>query len=267
MNVRSAEFTKYASNAMLATRISFMNELANLAEKIHVDIESVRKGMGSDPRIGYGFLYAGVGYGGSCFPKDIKALQSTAQENGLTLDILQSVEKVNDYQKQIMVEKITKRFGSDLSNKCFALWGLAFKPNTDDMREAPSLKLIKGLLMKGAKLRVYDPIALTMAEKALKAELDASFDLISNIEFIPHQYEALENTDALIIVTEWKEFKSPDFQLIFETLSSPVIFDGRNLFEPEVMQERQFEYYGMGRLNQKALTSKSSEEDEAIESH
>ena len=267
MNVRSAEFTKYASNAMLATRISFMNELANLAEKIQVDIESVRKGMGSDPRIGYGFLYAGVGYGGSCFPKDIKALQSTANENGLTLDILQSVEKVNEHQKQIMVEKITKRFGLDLSDKTFALWGLAFKPNTDDMREAPSLKLIKGLLLKGARLRVYDPIAMLNAEKALEGEIGSSSDLMRQVEFIPHQYQVLENADALVIVTEWKEFKSPDFQLIFQTLRSPVIFDGRNLFEPEVMQERQFEYYGMGRLNEFALKGKSIKENESIQTN
>jgi UDPglucose 6-dehydrogenase len=257
MNVRSAEFTKYASNAMLATRISFMNELANLAEKINVDIESVRKGMGSDPRIGYSFLYAGVGYGGSCFPKDIKALQSTAQDNGLTLDILQSVERVNEHQKQIMVEKITHRFGADLSQKTFALWGLAFKPNTDDMREAPSLKLIKGLLLQGAKIRVYDPIAMQTAEKALAIELGLSSEMMGRVEFVPHQYQVLDHTDALIIVTEWKEFKSPDFQLIFQKLSSPVIFDGRNLFEPEVMQERRFEYYGMGRLNEIALLART----------
>jgi UDPglucose 6-dehydrogenase len=258
MNVRSAEFTKYASNAMLATRISFMNELANLAEQIHVDIESVRKGMGADPRIGYSFLYAGVGYGGSCFPKDIKALQNTANKHGLTLEILKSVELVNDEQKQIMVHKITKRFGADLSAKTFAVWGLSFKPNTDDMREAPSLKVIKGLLSRGARVRVYDPVSMQAAQKALLQELSDQPQLFEKIEFIPHQYEVLENAQALLIVTEWKEFKSPDFHLIHQTLKLPVIFDGRNLFEPEVMQERLFEYYGVGRHNSAAEQTSSA---------
>ncbi len=252
MNVRSAEFTKYASNAMLATRISFMNELANLAEKINVDIESVRKGMGADPRIGYSFLYAGVGYGGSCFPKDIKALQNTANNHDLTLEILKSVEHVNEQQKKIMVQKILKRFGSDLKGNIFAVWGLAFKPNTDDMREAPSLKVIKGLLEHGARLRVYDPVSMQAAQRALRHELAEQTQLFEKIEFISHQYKVLEGAQALVIVTEWKEFKSPDFHLIRQTLKSPVIFDGRNLFEPEVMQERHFEYHGIGRHNSSA---------------
>lgn len=249
MNTRSAEFTKYASNAMLATRISFMNELANLAEIIHVDIESVRKGMGADPRIGYSFLYAGVGYGGSCFPKDIKALQSTASDHHLTLEILKSVDSVNDHQKEILVHKVVKRFGPDLNGKTLAIWGLAFKPNTDDMREAPSLKIIKGLIALGATLRVFDPIAMKSAALALKQELNDQTELIQRVQFIPDQYEVLKQSDALLIVTEWKEFKSPDFHLIKENLKSAIIFDGRNLFEPETVEERQFEYYGIGRMN------------------
>ena len=265
MNVRSAEFTKYASNAMLATRISFMNELANLAEKIHVDIESVRKGMGADPRIGYSFLYAGVGYGGSCFPKDIKALQSTAASHGLTLEILKSVELVNDHQKQIMVQKITKRFGADLSGKTFALWGLAFKPGTDDMREAPSLKMIQGLLQGGASLRVYDPVSLSAAKTALSHELVDHPELLNRVEFIGHQYEVLKDADALLIVTEWKEFKSPDFEQIRKELKSAVIFDGRNLFEPETIAERCFEYYGVGRLNSSAQLLEQKDDTKATQ--
>lgn len=258
MNVRSAEFTKYASNAMLATRISFMNELANLAEKIQVDIESVRKGMGADPRIGYSFLYAGVGYGGSCFPKDIKALQNTANTHGLSLEILKSVELVNDHQKLIMTQKIMRRFGTNLSGKTIALWGTAFKPNTDDIREAPSLRIIKKLLELGAHLKVYDPIALKATKNALSTEMKIDTPTIEKIEFISHQYDVLINADALLIVTEWKEFKSPDFNLIRQNLKSPVIFDGRNLFEPTSIEERNFEYYGVGRLNERAHELDSS---------
>ena len=252
MNARSAEFTKYASNAMLATRISFMNELANLAEKVQVDIESVRKGMGSDPRIGYSFLYAGVGYGGSCFPKDIKALQNTANTHGLSLEILKSVELVNDHQKLIMPQKIIRRFGSNLSAITIAIWGLAFKPNTDDVREAPSLIMIKKLLEHGASLKVYDPIALNAAKKAILTQSGLDFQMIEKIQFIDHQYDVLKNADALLIATEWKEFKSPDFHLIRQNLKSPVIFDGRNLFEPTSIEQRNFEYHGVGRLNDTA---------------
>jgi UDPglucose 6-dehydrogenase len=239
MDIRSAELTKYAANAMLATRISFMNELALLAEKLGADIEQVRVGIGSDPRIGYSFLYPGLGYGGSCFPKDVQALQRTGNDNGLDLKLLGAVEAVNRRQKQVLLDKITARFGKDLKGKRFALWGLAFKPNTDDMREAPSLALIRGLWERGATVAAYDPAAMHEAERMLGAD--------KRIGYAKSPMEALAGADALAIVTEWKEFRSPDFDTIKHVLKSPVIFDGRNLYQPELVRERGLEYHCIGR--------------------
>lgn len=239
MDIKSAELTKYAANAMLATRISFMNELANLAEKLGADIEHVRKGIGSDQRIGYHFLYAGCGYGGSCFPKDVRALKRTAEEFGLPLKVLQAVEDVNDAQKSVLLDKIAKRFGDDLTGKHFAIWGLAFKPGTDDMREATSRVVMDGLWRRGASITVYDPVAMTEARHIYGDRKDLSYADNPN--------DALSNADALIIVTEWKAFKSPNFTQIKATLKTPVIFDGRNLFEPAALKAWGLEYYGIGR--------------------
>jgi len=240
MDVRSAELTKYAANAMLATRISFMNELALLAENLGADIELVRQGIGSDPRIGYHFLYAGCGYGGSCFPKDVKALIRTAAETGRDLKVLQAVEDANDAQKQVLVEKIVKRFGDDLAGKRFAVWGLAFKPNTDDMREASSRVLIGELLARGASVTAYDPVAITEARRVFGDE--------PRISYAENPDAALVGADALAIVTEWKEFRSPDFARIASTLKTPVIFDGRNLYEPGVVREAGIDYQPIGRV-------------------
>jgi UDPglucose 6-dehydrogenase len=239
MDIKSAEFTKYAANSMLATRISFMNELALLAERVGVDIELVRKGIGSDPRIGYQFLYAGAGYGGACFPKDVRSLLGTGREVGLDLGILAAVDAANLRQKEVLVDKVVKRFGNDLSGHRFAIWGLAFKPNTDDMREAPTLSVIRGLTERGAKIRAYDPAAMYEARRILSD--------IEGVEFAANQTEALTDSDALIIVTEWKEFKSPDFDAIRSRLRKPVIFDGRNLYDPELMSSLGIEYFGIGR--------------------
>ncbi len=239
MDVRSAELTKYAANAMLATRISFMNELANLAEKLGADIELVRQGIGSDPRIGYHFLYPGCGYGGSCFPKDVQALERTAREAGQQLKILAAVEAANEAQKHVLIEKITARFGNDLSGMTFALWGLAFKPNTDDMREAPSLVLIEELFARGAKVRAYDPVAAHEAQRILGDE--------PRLTYAANPMDALEGCDALAIVTEWKEFRSPDFDVIKGKLKHPVIFDGRNLYEPKTPRAAGLEYFAIGR--------------------
>ena len=239
MDVKSAEFTKYAANSMLATRISFMNELALLAEQVGVDIEWVRKGIGSDPRIGYQFLYAGTGYGGSCFPKDVKALISTAAGAGIDLKVLSAVEAANDRQKQVLVDKVLARFGDDLAGVQFAVWGLAFKPNTDDMREAPSRVVIEALARRGARIKAYDPVAIVAARRVL--------DHLPAVEFTTGQQAALEGSDALLILTEWKQFKSPDFDGIKSTLKQPVIFDGRNLYDPESMRDLGIEYYGIGR--------------------
>lgn len=247
MDVRSAEFTKYAANAMLATRISFMNELANLADRVGADIESVRRGIGSDPRIGYDFLYAGAGYGGSCFPKDVRALVQTAAEYGRNLRILEAVEAVNDEQKKVLLEKITSRFGDDLSGRTFALWGLAFKPNTDDMREAPSRELVTGLLERGASVRAYDPVATEEARRVFALDLRDDPEAHSRLSFTKTQAEAVQDADALLIVTEWKVFKSPDFSALTDALKEPVIFDGRNLYEPTAMAELGVEYYSIGR--------------------
>jgi UDPglucose 6-dehydrogenase len=240
MDVQSAELTKYAANAMLATRISFMNEMANLAEKLGADIEAVRKGIGSDPRIGYDFLYPGCGYGGSCFPKDVQALLRTAhQDGGMQLRVLAAVEEANKHQKQVLPAKIRTRFGDKLHGKRFALWGLAFKANTDDMREAPSGAIVAALLAAGARVTAYDPVAMQAARKALGEQdgLDYAADAMS----------ALTGADALVIATEWKEFRSPDFDAIAAALKQPVIFDGRNLYDPATLRARGFEYHPIGR--------------------
>ncbi|MCU6432682.1 UDP-glucose/GDP-mannose dehydrogenase family protein [Undibacterium sp. Jales W-56] len=247
MDVRSAEFTKYAANAMLATRISFMNELANLADHVGADIEAVRHGIGSDPRIGHSFLYAGCGYGGSCFPKDVQALERTAQDYGLDLLVLQAVEAVNEQQKLVLGKKIVKRFGEDLSGKHFAIWGLAFKPNTDDMRAASSRALLGELLRKGATVAVYDPVSMPEAKRVFALDFADNPALLEKIRFASNSMDALNQADALAIVTEWKAFRSPDFDKVKSLLNQPVIFDGRNLFEPAVMTEIGIEYHGIGR--------------------
>jgi len=243
MDVRSAEFTKYAANAMLATRISFMNELANLADKVGVDIEHVRKGIGSDPRIGYSFLYAGTGYGGSCFPKDVQALVKTAAEYGQRLQVLQAVEAVNQSQKHVLVDKIIARYGANLTGRTFALWGLAFKPNTDDMRAAPSRVIIAELVRRGARVQVNDPVAMDEARRCLA--LDGT-DLKA-VTFHEQPMQALQNADALVIATEWKAYRTPDLEAMKATLREPVIFDGRNLHEPAEMHQAGFHYEGIGR--------------------
>ncbi|HTI18888.1 MAG TPA: UDP-glucose/GDP-mannose dehydrogenase family protein [Trinickia sp.] len=245
MDVRSAEFTKYAANAMLATRISFINELANLADRVGADIENVRRGIGSDPRIGYSFLYAGCGYGGSCFPKDVRALMHTAQEHGMELNVLASVEFVNDTQRRVLFEKIEQHFNGDLSGRHFAIWGLAFKPNTDDMRQAASRTLIENLLKAGASVSVYDPVALDEARRCLAQDVGA--DAFAHIQFCTEPYLALQNADALAIVTEWKEFRSPDFEQMKSALRDMVIFDGRNLYDPATMKNGGWTYNTIGR--------------------
>ena len=237
MDVRSAELTKYAANAMLATRISFMNELANLAESLGADIESVRRGIGSDSRIGYGFLYSGAGYGGSCFPKDVKALIKTAAANGHDLKVLNAVEDANDLQKTVLVTKITKVFGNQLSGLRFAIWGLAFKPNTDDMREAPSRVVISELVKRGASVCAYDPVAMAEARRVINEP----------ITYADSPMGALAGADALVILTEWKEFRSPDFEEIAKQLKAKRIFDGRNLYEPAVPRRAGLIYEGIGR--------------------
>ncbi|KVF66960.1 UDP-glucose 6-dehydrogenase [Burkholderia cepacia] len=247
MDVRSAEFAKYAANAMLATRISFMNEMSNLADKVGADIEAVRRGIGSDPRIGYHFLYAGVGYGGSCFPKDVQALIRTAGENGQPLRILEAVEAANHAQKDVLIGKIEQRFGADLTGREFAVWGLAFKPNTDDMREAPSRRLIAALLERGATVRAYDPVAIDEARRVFALDFDTDPDALARLHLVDTQDIAVTGADALVIVTEWKEFRSPDFTRLKAELKAPVIFDGRNLYEPDAMAELGIDYYAIGR--------------------
>jgi UDPglucose 6-dehydrogenase len=240
MDTRSAELTKYAANAMLATRISFMNELANLAETLGADIELVRQGIGSDPRIGWHFLYAGCGYGGSCFPKDVKALIRTGNEVHHDLLVLNAVEEANDRQKRLLVNKIVARFGEKLDGLRFALWGLAFKPNTDDMREAPSRVIIDELSRRGASVTAYDPVATSEARRVFA-------DKYPKLGYAVRPMDAAQGADALIIVTEWKEFRSPDFEAIRAALKQPVIFDGRNIYEPAAMRRYGIEYHGVGR--------------------
>jgi len=239
MDVKSAEFTKYAANAMLATRISFMNELSRLAERVGADIELVRLGIGSDPRIGTHFLYPGAGYGGSCFPKDVKALARTSAEVGLPSKLLEAVEAVNDEQKLVLVKKVVARYGEDLSGRTFAMWGLAFKPNTDDMREAPSRVIIEELLKRGAKVQAYDPVAMPEAQRVMSGWQGLSYTDGAN--------SALEGADALLIVTEWKEFRTPDFDQLKTSLKDAVVFDGRNLYEPALIRSFGLEYQAIGR--------------------
>jgi UDPglucose 6-dehydrogenase len=239
MDVRSAELTKYAANCMLATKISFMNEMANLAERLGADIEAVRKGIGSDPRIGYHFIYAGCGYGGSCFPKDVQALERTARQVGYEANILQAVEAVNERQKSRLFEQMQHHYQGDLKGKTFALWGLSFKPNTDDMREASSRVLMQHLWDAGAIVQAYDPEAMNETQRIYGNRAD--------LRLMGTKEAALQGADALIIVTEWRDFKAPDFELLNATLSAPVIFDGRNLFEPARVKKLGFAYYGIGR--------------------
>ena len=240
MDIRSAEMTKYAANAMLATKISFMNEIANICEKLGADANQVRIGIGSDQRIGYSFIYHGAGYGGSCFPKDVKALTKIAKENGYTAKLITAVEKVNDAQKLVIAQKITTRFGEDLTGFTFGIWGLAFKPGTDDMREAPAIYVIKELVKRGAKIKAYDPKAVHEAkEHYLKG--------VQNITYVTSKYDVLKDSNALVLLTEWKEFRSPDFEEVKTQLKTPVIFDGRNQYNTFNLEEKGFEYYQIGK--------------------
>jgi UDPglucose 6-dehydrogenase len=236
MDTRSAELTKYAANAMLAVRISFMNEIAALCERVGADVDQVRKGMGSDRRIGFPFLFPGVGYGGSCFPKDVKALVATARENGLEYDLLRAVERINERQKKLLIQKAMRHYGN-LEGKVFAVWGLAFKPKTDDLREAPSIEVIEGLLGKGAEVRAHDPVAEAAARRIFG----------QRIRFCKGPYETLEGADGLFLVTEWNEFRQPDFERMRKLMRQPVVFDGRNLYDPKRLRERGFTYFGVGR--------------------
>ena len=241
MDVRSAELTKYAANAMLATKISFMNEMANIAERVGADIEQVRLGIGSDSRIGYSFIYPGCGYGGSCFPKDVRAVDQTARAHGYEPRILPAVDATNEAQKKVLFSKIQDRLG-DLSGKQIAVWGLAFKPNTDDMREASSLVLIRFLLQAGAQVHAHDPEAMELAEKVIDSP---------SVHFFEDPYEALKGSDSLAILTEWKAYRSPDFSKIKDCLNEPLIFDGRNLYDPNTVNDAGFDYYAIGRPDPK----------------
>ncbi len=247
MDVRSAELTKYASNAMLATKISFMNEMANLAERFGADVESVRLGIGSDPRIGYQFIYPGCGYGGSCFPKDIDALIHAGEEAGYPLRILKSVKGVNDDQKRILVARVHQKFGADLRGKHFAVWGLAFKPNTDDMRDAPSVTIIDGLTRCGATVCAFDPVANAAAEQL--------FGKKSRCTIAEDAYAALDDADALLVVTEWKSFRSPNFEVIRSRMRGNIIFDGRNIYDPQAVRAHGLKWLGIGRPSKEELTT------------
>ncbi|SDL39573.1 UDP-glucose dehydrogenase family protein [Kriegella aquimaris] len=240
MDVRSAEMTKYVANAMLATKISFMNEIANICELVDADVNKVRIGIGSDSRIGYSFIYPGSGYGGSCFPKDVKALKKTAEEHGYKAELIKSVEDVNDRQKLVIAKKVIDRFGEDLKGKTFAIWGLAFKPETDDMREAPAIYTINELVKRGARINAYDPKAMEEAQHFYLKDLD-------NVFYFRSKYETLNNADAMILLTEWKEFRSPDFDELKTQLNQPVVFDGRNQYNDQLMTKRGFEYFQIGK--------------------
>ena len=240
MDIRSAEMTKYAANAMLATKISFMNEIANICEMVGADANQVRIGIGSDQRIGYNFIYPGAGYGGSCFPKDVKALKKIAEENGYKANLITSVEDVNDAQKFVIANKIVKRFGEDLTGLNFALWGLSFKPGTDDMREAPAIYVVKELIQRGAKVQAYDP-------KAIEEAKECYLKGVENITYFESKYAVLDKADSLILLTEWKEFRSPDFDEIKVQLKTPIIFDGRNQYNTFNLEEKGFEYYQIGK--------------------
>jgi len=239
MDIRSAEMTKYAANALLATKISFINEIANICEKVGADVNNVRVGIGSDKRIGYDFIYPGIGYGGTCFPKDIAALINLGKENGYTPKIISAVDNVNQEQKKFFLERILKRFDNDVSNKILAIWGLSFKPETDDMREAPSLYIIKELIRRGAKIQAFDPIAISEAKNSYFKGLE--------IFYGNDKYQVLENADALVLLTEWKEFRSPDFDHIQQQLNFPLIFDGRNQYSKFKLEDQGFEYYQIGK--------------------
>ena len=239
MSIRSAEMTKYAANALLATKISFINEISLLCDAYGADVAEVRNGIGSDTRIGYKFIYPGVGYGGSCFPKDIKALIHMANQTGINSQILKAVEEVNAAQKMLLVQKVKAHFGSDLKGKIFAIWGLAFKPQTDDMREAPSIVIINALIEAGATIRAYDPVAMDEAKRI--------FGTNPSLCLCESEYQALENTDALLLITEWHQFRYPDFTRMAEIMHQTVIFDGRNLYNPNELRELGFSYYAIGR--------------------
>jgi len=240
MSVRSAEMTKYAANAMLATKISFINDIANLCELVGADVSEVRHGIGSDSRIGYKFIYPGIGYGGSCFPKDVKALIKIGKNVNKDLRVLQAVEAVNEDQKIILLQKVMKHFGNDLTGKTYAVWGVSFKPQTDDMRESPSIKIIQGLIKAGAKIQAYDPVAMNEAKRVFGDDPD--------IEYFEGNYEALEGANALLLLTEWHQFRYPDFSKIKKLLKEPVIFDGRNQYNPKELKDAGFSYYGIGRV-------------------
>ncbi|MCB4798999.1 UDP-glucose dehydrogenase family protein [Neotamlana laminarinivorans] len=245
MDVRSAEMTKYVANAMLATKISFMNEISNICELVGADVNDVRIGIGSDSRIGYSFIYPGAGYGGSCFPKDVKALHRTAKEYGFDAELIGSVESVNDKQKLVIAKKVVKRFGEDLSGKTFAIWGLSFKPDTDDMREAPAIYIIKDLVSRGAKIKAYDPKAMHEAQECyLKG--------IQNITYCNSKYEAIVDADAMLLLTDWKEFRIPDFEELKAQLKTPIVFDGRNQYNDKMMLKNGFEYFQIGKQTLKA---------------
>ncbi len=243
VGVREAEMTKYAANAMLATKISFMNEIANLCDRLAVDVESVRLGIGADSRIGYGFIYPGCGYGGSCFPKDVNALIHTAKEAGMQPKVLEAVRSTNDAQKHVLFQKITQRFGSALEGRNFGIWGLAFKPGTDDMREAPSVDLLEALIASGARVKAYDPVALPAARK----QLPQSWFSGGQIQLTERPYEAVKDVDAMVLVTEWKPFRHPDFARMKQLMKAPIIFDGRNQYDPHAVRQSGFEYVGIGR--------------------
>jgi UDPglucose 6-dehydrogenase len=250
MDVRSAELTKYAANAMLATRISFMNEIANLADALGADVDQIRRGIGADNRIGYSFLYAGCGYGGSCFPKDTQALVSTAQVHGQHMSVVSATEQVNERQKTLLVDRLIKRLGRDLTGRKIAVWGLAFKPNTDDMREAPSRVVVKSLLERGAHVTAYDPVAGHEAMLALKLDCIDNPTLLNNFTLAPHDMDALQGADALMVLTEWKNFHNPDFQAMKLAMRTPYILDGRNLYNPEALADLGIAYQGVGRRNE-----------------
>ncbi len=242
MDIRSAEMTKYVANAMLATKISFMNEVANICELVGADVNQVRIGIGSDSRIGYSFIYPGSGYGGSCFPKDVKALKKIAEDKGYKAKLITSVEDVNDRQKLVIADKVVKHFGEDLSGKTFALWGLAFKPGTDDMREAPAIYIVKELVRRGAKIQAFDPKAMDEAQYFYLKD-------VKEITYFNSKYETLKNADAMILLTEWKEFRSPDFEELKQQLKKPVIFDGRNQYSTLNLEDKGFDYYQIGVKN------------------
>jgi UDPglucose 6-dehydrogenase len=239
MDERSSEMTKYAANAFLALKISFMNEIANLSDEAGANVDDIRQGIGSDERIGSKFLYSGIGYGGSCFPKDVRALHKTAQDYGYSFKIVEAVTEVNNMQKKVLVKKIKNHFKNNMDGKTFALWGLAFKPDTDDIREAPALEIINDLLESGAKIQAFDPEA--------KENIARLYEKEKNVTLAKHEYDALKGADALIIATEWAEFRSPDFKKIKQELKKPLVFDGRNIYNPEYMKDEGFEYYSIGR--------------------